>query len=149
MMRTSNPKAPAPHWYIVDATGLHLGRLAAEIAHILRGKHKPNWSSNQVFSDHIIITNASLVVLAGKKSEQKVYRTHSGYLGHLKTMPYSILIKKKPEEVILQAVHGMLPHNRLRPLMLKHLHIYRDAKHGHEAQQPVPMDKARASSIAS
>ena len=139
-MKTSTPKPTAAAWYIVDAKDQHLGRLATRIAHVLRGKHKPTFSPHQVHSDHVVVVNAANIALAGNKSESKVYHRHSGYLGHLKTIPIRRLLERKPESVIARAVRGMLPRNRLRSPILKHLHIYRDAEHVHEAQKPQPLE---------
>ena len=146
-MKTSTPKPTEPSWFVVDAASKPLGRLAADIAHILRGKHKPAWSAHQVWSDHVIVVNAGNVVLMGNKSESKVYYRHSGYLGHLKTIPISSLLQRKPESVLIRAVKGMLPRNRLREKMMDHLHVYASADHPHEAQKPQPLSNAPGQSL--
>lgn len=143
-MRTSTPKPAPPSWYIVDASGQHLGRLATHIAHILRGKHKPTWSPHMVMSDHVIVTNATQIVLTGKKADEKVYHRHSGYFGSLKKIPVARVLQRSPEQVITRAVRGMLPRNRLRPLMMNHLHVFADAEHQHEAQQPQPLSTVKS-----
>jgi large subunit ribosomal protein L13 len=142
-MRTSTPKASAPGWLIVDAKDQTLGRLSTRLAHVLRGKHKVDWSPHQIHSDHIIVINADKVVLHGNKAEQKEYITHSGYFGSLKRTPFSRLFAKNPSKVISHAVSGMLPRNKLRPLMMKHIHIYAGEDHPHEAQQPQPFDSIK------
>lgn len=135
-MRTTTTKPEAPAWYLVDAKGKTLGRLAADIAHVLRGKHKVIWSPHQVHSDHVIVINATGIVLQGNKSDQKIYRRHSGYFGSLKTTPFSRLFAKDPTQVLTRAVKGMVPRNRLRKEALKHLHVFADESHKHEAQKP-------------
>ena len=139
-MRTSTPKASAPKWLLVDAKDQTLGRLATQIAHVLNGKHKEIWSPHQVHSDHVIVINADKVVLQGNKASQKEYVRHSGYFGHLKRTPFSKLFAKDPSKVLSRAVSGMLPRNKLRPLMMKHLHVCTGEEHQHEAQKPQPLD---------
>ncbi|NLY89927.1 MAG: 50S ribosomal protein L13 [Firmicutes bacterium] len=123
-------------WYVVDANGKTLGRLASEVAKILRGKHKPSYSPHIDVGDYVIVVNAEKVVLTGKKIEQKKHITHSGYPGGVKVTPYRILLQKKPELVFTKAVRGMLPHNRLGRKMIKKLKVYRGPEHPHIAQQP-------------
>ncbi len=123
-------------WYVVDANGQTLGRIASEVAKILRGKHKPSYSLHIDNGDYVIVVNAEKVVLTGKKTEQKQYITHSGYPGGLKATPYRILLQKKPELVFRKAVRGMLPDNRLGRKMIKKLKVYRGPEHPHLAQQP-------------
>ncbi|NLZ44963.1 MAG: 50S ribosomal protein L13 [Clostridia bacterium] len=123
-------------WYVVDANGQTLGRIASEVAKILRGKHKPSYSPHIDNGDYVIVVNAEKVVLTGKKTEQKQYITHSGYPGGLKATPYRILLQKKPELVFRKAVRGMLPDNRLGRKMIKKLKVYRGPEHPHLAQQP-------------
>ena len=139
-MKTSTIKPSAANWYIVDAKDQVLGRLSTSIAHVLHGKHKIAWSPHQVMSDHVIVINAGGVILTGKKSDQKEYISHSGYLGHMKRIPFNRLFKKDPTRVIEHAVKGMLPRNRLRPLMIKHLHIFKDDSHPHAPQKPQSFD---------
>ena len=123
-------------WYIVDATGIPLGRLATRIATILRGKHKPEYTPHIDNGDFVICINADKVLLTGKKEEQKKYYRHSGYLGGLKVIPFRMMKEKKPEEIIYHAVRGMLPKNKLGRKMIKKLKVYAGDKHPHEAQKP-------------
>ena len=123
-------------WLVVDAGGQILGRLATQIAHLLRGKHKPTWSPHVDGGDFVIVVNAADVQLTGRKAEQKVYYRHSGYPGGLKVTPYKLMLARHPERVIKFAVKGMLPKNRLGRRFLKKLHVYRGATHPHVAQQP-------------
>lgn len=123
-------------WYLVDAEGKTLGRLASEIAKILRGKHKPIYTPHVDTGDHVIIINAEKVELTGKKLDQKMYRTHSLYPGGLKEVPYRRFLAEKPEKAVYEAIRGMLPHNRLGRQMIKKLRVYRGTEHPHQAQQP-------------
>lgn len=123
-------------WYVVDAEGKVLGRLASEVAAILRGKHKPIYTPHVDTGDNVIIINAEKVVLSGKKLEQKMYYRHSGYPGGLKQMDYKTFLKTKPELLVEKAVKGMLPHNRLGAAMFKKLKVYSGAEHPHTAQKP-------------
>lgn len=123
-------------WYVVDAEGLVLGRLAANVARILRGKHKPIFSPHMDLGDFVIVINADKVRLTGKRQEQKSYFTYSGYPGGAKTRMFKDLIKTNPQYVIEHAVRGMLPHNRLGRRIIKKLKVYADANHPHTAQQP-------------
>lgn len=123
-------------WYVVDAEGLVLGRLAANVARILRGKHKPIFSPHMDNGDFVVIINADKVRLTGKREEQKSYFTYSGYPGGGKTRMFKDLIKSNPQYVIEHAVRGMLPHNRLGRRIIKKLKVYSEAAHPHEAQQP-------------
>lgn len=124
------------NWYVVDAQGVVLGRLATQVAAILRGKHKPTFTPHVDTGDHVIILNADKVVLTGKKLDQKFYRKHSGYVGGLKETPYRVLMDKKPEFAVREAIRGMLPHNSLGRAQLKKLRVYRGEEHEHQAQQP-------------
>lgn len=123
-------------WYIIDATGKPLGRLASEVAKILRGKNKPTFTPHVDTGDHVIVVNASNVVLTGKKLEQKLYRQHSLYPGGLKEIQYKDIMKNRPELAVMEAVKGMLPKNSLGRKMLTKLRVYRDAQHENQAQQP-------------
>lgn len=123
-------------WYVIDAAGLPLGRLATEAARILRGKHKPTFTPNVDAGDHVIIINADKVVLTGKKLDQKMYRRHSGYPGGLKETPYRKLMQNMPERAVEHAVKGMLPHNKLGAQMYTKLKVYRNENHPHQAQKP-------------
>lgn len=135
-MRTSTVPAPAPVWVLVDAEGKSLGRMAARIAHILRGKHRPCFSPHQLCGDHVVVINAGKLALPQKKLMQKVYRKHTGYIGHLRTKTLAKMMEESPERVVQLAVKGMLPANRLRPQMLKRLHVFVGEHHSHEAQKP-------------
>ncbi|PLX22926.1 MAG: 50S ribosomal protein L13 [Ignavibacteria bacterium] len=123
-------------WYVVDAEGLVLGRLAANVARILRGKHKPIFSPHVDTGDFVIVINADKVRMTGKRMEQKTYFTHSGYPGGQKVRQFKDLVKTNPQYVVEHAVRGMLPHNRLGRRIIKKLKVYADAEHPHLAQQP-------------
>ncbi len=123
-------------WYVVDATDHTLGRLSSEIAHILRGKHKPYYTPNLDTGDFVIVINADKIKVTGKKMDQKLYRKHSDYVGGLKETTLKVMMEKKPEEVIRHAVKGMLPKNNLGKDMLKKLRVYAGPEHEQEAQQP-------------
>ncbi|SHG75333.1 LSU ribosomal protein L13P [Thermosyntropha lipolytica DSM 11003] len=123
-------------WYVIDASGQPLGRLASEVAAILRGKHKPIYTPHVDTGDYVIVINAEKIVLTGDKLNKKMYRHHSGYPGGLKEMSYRDLLQKKPEKAIELAVKGMLPHNRLGRKMFKKLKVYRGSEHPHQAQKP-------------
>lgn len=127
-------------WYVVDAEGKTLGRLASEIAKILRGKHKPIYSPHLDTGDYVIVINAKKVHVTGKKLDEKIYYRHSGYPGGLKGVTLREQLKKQPTRVIYAAVKGMLPHNRLGRAMLKKLKVYAGASHPHQAQQPKPLE---------
>lgn len=141
-MRTYMPKAAEVQreWYVVDAAGKTLGRLATRIATMLRGKHKPTYTPFLDMGDYIIVVNADKVVLTGNKAEEKVYYRHSGYLGGLKEISFEQMMATHPERVIRRAVRGMLPHNRLGRAMLKKLKVYAGPDHPHQAQQPKRLD---------
>lgn len=126
-------------WYVVDAAGQTLGRLASEVAAVLRGKHKPMFTPHMDTGDFVIVVNADKVVLTGKKLTDKFYHHHTGHTGGLISEPYGQLLVKKPEKVIELAVHGMLPHNRLGRAMGKKLKVYRGSEHPHAAQKPEAM----------
>ncbi|MCX5779472.1 MAG: 50S ribosomal protein L13 [Firmicutes bacterium] len=123
-------------WYVIDAADQTLGRLASEVASILRGKHKPIYTPNVDTGDFIIVINAEKIHLTGNKLIQKKMRSYSGYPGGLKEIAYGDLLQKKPERIIEAAVKGMLPHNRLGAAMFKKLKVYRGSEHPHQAQQP-------------
>ncbi|KLU59747.1 50S ribosomal protein L13 [Peptococcaceae bacterium CEB3] len=123
-------------WYVIDAAGLPLGRIATEAARLLRGKHKPIFTPNVDTGDHVIILNAEQVVLTGNKLMTKVYRTHSGYPGGLKEMSYKRLMQVFPQRAVEHAIKGMLPHNSLGAQMFRKLKVYRGAEHPHQAQKP-------------
>ena len=123
-------------WYVVDAEGKTLGRMATEIATILRGKHKQTFTPHVDGGDFVVVVNADKVVLTGKKLDQKMYRYHTGYVGGLKEITYREMMEKKPEEVVMHAVSGMLCKNRLRSRMMTRLRVFAGPNHGHEAQNP-------------
>lgn len=123
-------------WYVVDAEGVVLGRLASQVASILRGKNKPTYTPHVDTGDYVIVLNADKVVLTGKKLDQKVYYKHSGYTGGLKETVYRRLVAEKPEFVIQHAVTGMLPKGSLGRKMAKKLKVYAGTEHEHAAQQP-------------
>ncbi|MBE5750918.1 MAG: 50S ribosomal protein L13 [Clostridia bacterium] len=123
-------------WYVVDAAGVPLGRLATKVASVLRGKHKPTFTPNVDTGDFVIVLNTDKVVLTGKKLEDKYYRYHSGYIGGLKEIPYKKLMAEKSDLAVYEAVKGMLPKNSLGRVMLKKLRVYKGAEHNHAAQKP-------------
>ncbi len=127
-------------WYVVDATDKVLGRLASEIAAVLRGKNKPIFSPNIDTGDYVIVINAEKVRLTGNKSNQKVYRHHTGFPGGLKSISYEELLEKHPERIVESAVKGMLPPNRLGRDMDRKLKVYAGPNHDHEAQKPEVLD---------
>jgi large subunit ribosomal protein L13 len=127
-------------WYVVDASGKVLGRLASQIAKYLRGKHKPEYTPHADAGDYIVVINASEIKVTGNKAQDKVYYRHSGYPGGLKEITFDKLIVKNPAEVIERAVKGMLPKNPLGRAMLRKLKVYSGAEHPHEAQQPTVID---------
>ena len=141
-MKTFMPKAAdiTRKWYVVDAEGLALGRVASQVANILRGKNKPIYTPNVDTGDYVIVVNASKVVLTGKKLDQKIYYKHSGYVGGLKETKYRKLLAEKPEEALRHAVVGMLPKGPLGRQMAKKLKIYAGAEHEHAAQQPEKLE---------
>ncbi|HZK85877.1 MAG TPA: 50S ribosomal protein L13 [Desulfosporosinus sp.] len=122
-------------WYIIDAEGIPLGRIATEAARLLRGKHKPTFTPNVDTGDHVIIINAAKLVLTGNKLNDKMYRRHSGYPGGLKEVPYKKLMQIMPERAMEHAVKGMLPHNKLGAQMYTKLKVYKGETHPHQAQQ--------------
>ena len=124
------------NWYVVDAEGLTLGRLATKVAHVLRGKHKPTYTPHIDCGDYVIITNASKVVLTGDKLDKKIYYNHSGYTGGLRERTARVMRDQYPVEMVERAVKGMLPHGRLGRQMYKKLFVYEGADHKHQAQKP-------------
>ena len=127
-------------WYVIDAEGKPLGRVASKVAHILRGKHKATYTPHIDCGDYVIIINASKVLLTGNKLEDKKYYSHSGYPGGLRTRTAKEMVEKYPEEMVEKAVKGMLPKNRLGRAMYKKLFVYADSNHKHMAQKPSEMD---------
>ncbi len=141
-MKTFMPKAAdiTRKWYVVDAEGLALGRVASQVANILRGKNKPIYTPNVDTGDFVIVINADKVILTGKKLDQKIYYKHSGYVGGLKETKYRKLLAEKPEEAMRHAVVGMLPKGPLGRQMAKKLKIYAGAEHEHAAQKPEKLE---------
>lgn len=141
-MKTFSAKAEQVKrdWYVVDAAGKTLGRLASEIARRLRGKHKPEYTPHVDTGDYIIVINADKISVTGKKAEDKTYYHHSGYIGNMKAVTFDKLLAKSPERVIRLAVRGMLPKNPLGRAMLRKLKIYSGAEHQHAAQQPLVLN---------
>lgn len=143
-MRTYTPKAgdlAAPkQWYVIDAEDVVLGRLAAQAANLLRGKHKPTYTPNQDMGDYVIIVNAAKVALTGnKRTDKRAYR-HSGYPGGLKSLTYGELLEKKPEVAVTKAVRGMVPHTKLGRAQMRKLRVFAGPEHDHVAQQPIPYE---------
>jgi len=141
-MKTYTPKLDdiERQWWLVDARGRTLGRLASEVAKILRGKHKPMYTPHLDTGDHVIVINAEKVRVTGRKSEQKTYFRHSGYMGGESHTPFSEMIEHRPERVIELAVKGMLPKNNLGRDMRKKLRVYAGEEHPHQSQQPEPLE---------
>ena len=127
-------------WYVIDATGINLGRLATKAAHTLRGKHKVTYTPYVDCGDYVIVINANKVNLTGNKLNDKMYYNHSGYPGGLRERNAKTMIEKYPEEMVERAIKGMLPHNRLGRQMARKLFVYAGSEHGHEAQKPEVME---------
>jgi large subunit ribosomal protein L13 len=141
-MRSYTATAPdiERRWYVVDADGMVLGRLATEIAKIIRGKHKPMYTPHMDTGDNVIVINASKVRVTGRKAEQKQYFRHTGYMGHERFTPFASMIEKHPERVIEKAVFGMLPKSTLgRQVLRRKLRVFAGPQHDHAAQQPQPL----------
>ena len=140
-MRTTSATAATVRrdWFVVDATGQTLGRLAAEIARRLRGKHKPQYTPNADTGDYIVVVNAEKVHTTGRKLKDKIYYRHTGYIGNMKETSLEKMLQTHPERVIEIAVKGMLPKNALGRKMFSKLHVYTGAEHAHSAQQPQPL----------
>ena len=148
------------HWQVIDASGQRLGRLATYVAGLLMGKHKPEYSRHLLVGDHVVVVNADKVEVTGKPSAMRNYYRHSGYIGHLKTVPMGQALAKRPDRVIERAVKGMLPGNRLGKKMLRRLRVYLGPAHPHAAQvnaspprprrkeaPPAPVPEARAVAV--
>ena len=137
-MKTYMAKAESVErkWYVVDAAGVPLGRLASRVASVLRGKNKPTFTPNVDCGDFVIIINTDKAVLTGKKLENKFYRYHTGYIGGLKEISYKKMMEEKSDLAVYEAVKGMLPKNSLGRVMLKKLKVYKGAEHNHAAQKP-------------
>jgi len=137
---SATPSDIEQEWFIVDADGMVLGRLATEVARVIRGKHKPIFTPHMDTGDNVIVINASKVKITGRKAEQKKYFTHTGYMGHERFTPYATVFAKHPERVIEKAVYGMLPKTALgRQVLRRNLRVYANADHPHVAQQPKPL----------
>lgn len=140
---SAKPGEVARDWWLVDAAGQPLGRLASQVAALLRGKHKPVYTPHVDTGDHVVVINADKIVLTGEKARKKVRYRHSGYPGGLKSENYSTILANKPDRAIRWAVRGMLPHNVLGRMMLGKLKVYRGEEHPHSAQAPQPLKLGR------
>ena len=142
-MRSTTITKPADverKWYVVDAEGKTLGRLASEIAKVLRGKHKPTFQPHVDTGDYVIVVNAAKIVLTGNKAEQKQYFRHSGWVGGDKLIPFKAMMAKKPDFAVKNAIRGMLPKNNLGRKIYKKLHVYAGPEHVHHAQKPETLE---------
>lgn len=137
---SAKPAEVRRDWYLIDAEGKTLGRMASEIARRLRGKHKPIYTPHVDTGDYIVVINAEKVRVTGNKLKDKIYYRHTGYVGNLKSISLEKLLQKAPERVIQHAVKGMLPRNPLGRAMFKKLKVYAGPEHPHQAQQPKPLD---------
>ena len=140
-MKTYSPKAKqiTRSWYVVDAQSAVLGRLASEVAKVLRGKHKPTFAPHLDTGDHVVVINAAGIRVTGGKETEKIYYRHSRYPGGLREIPFERAVAERPERVVEEAIRGMLPKNRLGRQMARKLYVYRGAEHPHGAQKPVPL----------
>lgn len=127
-------------WYLIDADGVTLGRLATKVATLLRGKHKPYFTPRQELGDYVVIVNADRVHVTGRKRQQKMYHHHSGYLGSLRSENFQGMMRRKPEYVVEHAIRGMLPKNRLGRKLFKNVKVYAGPNHPHAAQQPETLE---------
>lgn len=145
-MPTYSPKASEieKNWYVVDAEGMTLGRMATEVARVLRGKHKPTFAQHIDTGDFVIIVNADKVVLSSGKADKKLVYNHSGYPGGIRSRTYAQLLDTKPQEAVRRTVRGMLPKNRLGRAQLRKLKVYGGPTHPHAAQKPRPLEIAHA-----
>ncbi len=137
---SAKPAEVRREWYVIDAEGKTLGRMASEIARRLKGKHKPIYTPHVDTGDYIVVINAEKVRVTGNKLKDKIYYRHTGYVGNLKSISLEKLLQKAPERVIQHAVKGMLPRNPLGRAMFKKLKVYAGPEHPHQAQQPKPLD---------
>jgi len=137
---SAKPQEVRREWLVIDATDKVLGRLAADIARYLRGKHKPEYTPHVDAGDHIVVVNAEKVTVTGRKTTDKIYYRHTGYPGGIKAQTFSELRDSHPERIIERAVKGMLPHNPLGRAMFKKLHVYAGSEHKHHAQQPKQLE---------
>ena len=140
-MRTYSPKASelTHDWYVADAADQVLGRFATQVAHVLRGKHKPTFAPHMDGGDHVIVVNAARIRLTGNKAEQKLSHHHSGYPGGLRSVPVARLLVRTPDEVVRRTIVGMLPKNSVGRAQLRKLKVYAGADHPHAAQRPEPL----------
>jgi large subunit ribosomal protein L13 len=141
--KTFTPKAPAKaerKWYVVDATDKVVGRLATEIAVVLRGKNKATFTPHLDMGDYVVVVNADKVRLTGNKESQKEYIHHTGYLGHLRKKPYARVKSENPKRILTEAVAGMVPHNKLKKFIMAKLHVYAGDQHPHAGQNPVTLN---------
>ena len=136
----ARPQEVERKWYVVDAEGKHLGRLATQIVRVLRGKNKPQYTPHVDVGDFVVVVNADRVAVTGKKAEQRVYRRHSGYPGGMKETSYEQMLARKPTEVLRKAVYGMMPKTRLARKQFKKLKIYAGPEHPHSAQDPQTLE---------
>ena len=136
----ASPSTVERQWYVVDATGHTLGRLASEVASILRGKNKPTFTPHIDTGDYVVIVNADKIKVTGKKMDQKIYRHYSGYVGGMKEQTLKEKLAKKPEDVLYLAIKGMLPKGPLGRQMIKKLHVYAGPEHKQQAQQPKELE---------
>ncbi len=136
----ARPSSVERKWHLIDAEGQTLGRLATEIARLLRGKNKPQYTPHIDAGDFVVVVNAEKVVVTGKKAEQKVYRRHTGRPGSLRETSYEVMLERKPTEILRKAVRGMMPRTRLGRQQFKKLKIYAGPEHPHEAQNPQPYE---------
>lgn len=141
-MKTFSPKPKDidRQWYVIDARNQVLGRLASQIAHVLRGKHKPTFAPHMDVGDHVVVINADKVRITGRKAQQKKYTRYTGYPGGLRETVYEDMLKTYPERIIEHAVKGMLPHNRLGRQMFRKLKVYAGEEHPHHSQNPQPLE---------
>ena len=137
---TATPATIKREWCVVDATDKTLGRLASELAHRLRGKHKPEFTPNMDTGDHMVVVNAEKIKVTGKKLEDKIYYRYTGYIGNMKSINLGKLLETHPERAIQNAVKGMLPKNPLGRAMFRKLHVYAGPEHPHQAQQPTQLE---------
>ncbi|NNE62268.1 MAG: 50S ribosomal protein L13 [Woeseia sp.] len=137
---SAKPEDVRRDWYLIDATGKTLGRLSTEIAHRLRGKHKPEFTPHVDTGDYIVVVNAEKIRVTGNKMKDKMYHRYTGYIGNLKSMPLEKLLKEKPERALEFAVKGMLPRNPLGRKMFSKLRVFAGPEHSHQAQQPIQLE---------
>jgi len=138
-MRTSTLPPPQAQWYLIDASGLSLGRLAARVAFVIRGKHHPSWTPHQSFHDHVVVVNAAAVRVGKSAEHSKVYKSHSGHVGRMKSFSVTVLLSTSPENLLKRGVQGMLPANRLRKDALRRLHVYSGSDHPHARNDFLPL----------